>query len=230
MTGWSFTLCVGFFILGHFAYLDTPLVNNEYLTIEAAKGLVGLNQKGRLDYFFSSSGNPLGHPIVVALISFMTGYAHWAIRLPSLISGTAILFAGWLLWTRKRAGDSKLFLLWVVITLSNPVIWIFSARATSEMLHAGLLTIALLICHLARGRMNLHMLGGLVFAYSIITRFASILFVTGFIYLIFFGNNHQRTSVKDRSKQLLCYTLIPCLVSAIYLLVIYSEFGFFYDS
>lgn len=225
----NLSLCFwcAFLVAGHALYLNAPFVNFEYAFSEATHALTDPTYTQGLDRYWFSQANPLGYSAVAALImkTLHLDNSFWACRLPSLMAGMAILFAGWILVREIGASSAKLFNLWAAVTTLNPLVWVYTGRATADVLPTGLMCLAFALCYVAKGRTKFHVAAGLLFTLAILVKFNAILLGCGFVYLTFSARETAGKSLAKRSLPLLCYTALPGAALLTYLTWTYANFG-----
>ena len=120
------------FVLLHLAYINTPFVNLEWVYKIGTQYFLTDNQN-LLRTYFDFQANPITYSFIVSnLISFFDIDTYGVYRGPALIGGFLLLIA----LARKEIP-------WLVIIVAlNPLIWIYSGRAYSELLALGLMILA----------------------------------------------------------------------------------------
>ncbi len=138
----------------HLIYANTPLINYEYTMLEAGRYFFDPSHQAGLEIYLMTQGNPFGYPwIVSALLKLGLPASYLVTRLPALIGYLLILLSVsvWLEFFKKEQRPSDrpgLASHWLYCFLSlSPMIWIYSGRATADILPAGLglLSISLLM-------------------------------------------------------------------------------------
>ncbi|MFN3533170.1 MAG: ArnT family glycosyltransferase [Candidatus Brocadia sp.] len=220
-----FLFVVFLFIAGHGIYLNTPWVNLEYSFAEATRTILNPNYNIGLEHYWEIEANPLGYSLVTAIIASFLDISFWSVRIPSLLGGIAILFAGWAYYRKCKFKQNSLFMLWALFFSLNPLVWIYSGRATADILPVGLVVLAFLFCYCAQDRLWIHFIGGLCFSLAALVKFHSVLLGLGFAYIIFTNQNGQVIWGLRKGINLLFYSLLPAFVLGIYFFVIYKQFG-----
>ena len=221
----TFFFSVFAFIVGHGIYLNTPWVNLEYAFGEAARGILNPYYTTGFEKYWEVEANPLGYSLITASIASFLGISFWSIRIPSLLGGIAILVAGWLFYRSKDFKNNALFFLWTAIISITPLVWIYSGRATADVLPVGLVVLAFLFCYYAEERLWIHLIAGLCFSLASLVKLHSILLGVGFVYILFTDQEGKINWSRRRGLKFLFYSLLPAVILGIYFLVIYSQFG-----
>ena len=146
------------FLLGHLVYLNTPFVNLEWVYKAGTQYYLTWDYFF-LDQYFSGQANPLTYSFLSSFFVAIFGDNYINYRILALLGGSLILVA--------MARYKSPFL--ILIIGLNPLIWVYSGRAYSELLSVGLLVVAI----------ELHKNGylkGLIAGLSSIVKFHSILF------------------------------------------------------
>ena len=121
-----------FFLTLHILYINTPFVNYEWAyrfgTIAIAN-----QEHNLLRLFFNHQANPITYSLFSSLPFYIFGDQFASFRILSLLGGTILLV---LLLPKKNP-----FL--IMIVGLNPLIWIYTGRAYSEMLSVGIMMLAL---------------------------------------------------------------------------------------
>ena len=120
-----------FFCL-HLAYINTPFINLEWAYRQGSQLFLTGSEQSLNDYF-QYQANPLTYSYLSSWVVKLTGMDVYAsYRLFALGGGTLLLV--WL----ARFGNP-----WLLIIIGlNPLIWIYSGRAYSELLSVSLMVVA----------------------------------------------------------------------------------------
>ncbi len=120
------------FCILHILYINTPFVNLEWVYKIGTQYFLTDNQD-LLRSYFSLQANPITYSFVVSNLINFFGIDNYGIyRVPALVGGVLLLIA----LARKE-------LPWLVIIVAlNPLVWIYSGRAYSELLALGLMIFA----------------------------------------------------------------------------------------
>jgi len=225
-----FWFVIALFIFFHSIYLNTPLVNYEYTIFEAVKSLLNPNYTKGMDIYWSKQANPLGYSLVAATSAYFFGISYWSIRLPSMLGGVFILLAGFIYFHIKYYEKKILLIIWVLMVSLNPLFWVYSGRAFSDVLAVAFLSWAFLFCYLSNDSYKLHFLGGLCFSFAILVKFNSVLLGLGFFSILFVDKNIRITLNKKKILSALFYTILPVLILSVYFYLIYYNFGILFIS
>ena len=227
--------CVWFWcaviILGHGVVLNEPFVNFEYAFSEAARALAHPHYTQGMASYWAYQANPLGYSAIAALWLrlFDLPAAFWTVRIPALLGGCAVLFAGKKFYLGLGLGLDRigLFFLWAGATTLSPMMWIYTGRATSDVLSTGLVCLALSYCLLARGRMAYHLLAGTLLGIATLVKFNALLMGLGFVYIVFTERYIITQPLRARLWRLGCCTVLPAALMAVYFWWVYASFDVF---
>ena len=120
------------FTILHISYINTPFVNLEWVYKTGTQYFITGNQD-LLKNYFTFQANPITYSFIVSnFINFFDIDTYWVYRGPALFGGILLLIA----LARKENP-------WLVIIVAlNPLVWIYSGRAYSELLALGLMIFA----------------------------------------------------------------------------------------
>ena len=129
-------------VILHAFYINTPFVNLEYVFAQATQSL--LDPETGMSNYFSMQANPLGYVWFSTLFHFLMGEPEgfWSYRLASVSGLVAILGAGAVFTSSLKPDHNKEFHLWCALVTFSPLIWLFSGRATADILPVGLLLLS----------------------------------------------------------------------------------------
>lgn len=209
----------------HAFYINTPFVNLEYVFAHATKSLLDSEVQQGLSTYFSMQANPLGYVWFSAVFHFLTGEpdGFWSYRLASLAGLVAILGAGAIFTTSLTC--TRAFHLWCALVAFSPLIWVFSGRATADVLPVGLLFLSFAMAFEGEAKPVYRWLAPLIFLLAVIVKYHALLLAPGFMYIFWFQNERQFNGVWG--KKCGQFFLLPLLGIFIYLWSIYSQYGFF---
>jgi hypothetical protein len=225
--------CVWFWcaviVVGHGIVLNEPFVNLEYAFSEAARALAHPHYTEGLVRYWANQANPLGYSAITAvwLRLFDLPAAFWTVRIPALLGGCAILFAGRNFYLALGLHRTGLFFLWAGALTLSPMVWIYTGRATAEVLPTGLVCLALSYCFLARGRMAYHLLAGTLLGVATLVKFNALLMGFGFVYIVFTERCETEQPLRARLCRLGCYTVLPATLLVAYFWWVYASFDVF---
>ncbi len=127
-------LCWGlilFFVGLHLLYINTPFVNLEWVYRQGSQYFITQEQSS-VELYFSSQANPLTYSYLSSIAVRIFGDTYLSYRLFALIGGTLLLA----LLARHNNP-------WLILLVGlNPLIWIYSGRAYSELLSVGVMLLA----------------------------------------------------------------------------------------
>lgn len=222
-----FLFWLGVVIIGHITTLNAPFVNLEYAFSEAAHTLAEPSYTDGIQRYWATQANPLGYSLITAGLLRVLDVtpSFWFVRLPSLFGAVLILTSGWAFYRHTHSPAVSSFGLWAAATMLNPLCWIYTGQATSDVLSTGLICGAFLVCFGAKGRLFWHFIGGLLFSLSVIVKFNTALLGLGFVYLTFCEQEkNYSSSLLKKLSPLVFYTLLPAVTIGIYFIWIYSTF------
>lgn len=153
-----YILIISFFLL-HLIYLNTPFVNLEWVYKIGTDYFINLNPND-LSKYFSNQANPITYSFFSSFLVYVFGENFISYRLLALLGGTIIL----LCFVKYR---SPFLILMIGL---NPLIWVYSGRAYSELFSVGLMILAIEIEKKAY-------FGGLIGVISASVKYHSILFL-----------------------------------------------------
>lgn len=211
----------------HALYIDTPFVNLEYVFGEAVKNILDPYYKSGIQYYWTMQANPLGYAWVSSLIHYILGEPNgfWSFRIPSHLGFILILSSGAIFSCRLNSEEQKNFNLWCALTVFSPLIWIFSGRATADVLPVGLLMASFLLVFLGKEKPTFVKLGSVIFSFSILVKYHTLLMSLGFVYILFNQNNNKWD--KELFKKCLQFFIFPITLLGFYLCIIYIKYDFF---
>ena len=212
-------------VILHAFYINTPFVNLEYVFAQATQSLLDPQSKQGMADYFSMQANPLGYVGFSTLFHFLTGEPEgfWSYRLASLSGLVAILAAGAIFTSSLKPGHTREFHLWCALVTFSPLIWLFSGRATADILPVGLLLLSFALVFKSEVKTVYGWLASVVFLLAIGVKYHALLMAPGFIYIFWLQNRINGSWAKKCGQ----FFLLPLLGFATYLWVIYSQYGFF---
>ena len=121
------------FTFGHLLYINTPFVNFEWVYRLGSDYFYSKNPL-ILAAYFENQANPISYSFISSLlVKTFNIDDYFVYRLPSLFGSILLLYA-----------LAKFNNIWLLLVVGlNPLIWIYSGRAYSEMLSVGLMVFAL---------------------------------------------------------------------------------------
>lgn len=201
----SFYLILFFFVI-HLSFLNTPFVNYEWIYRMGSQAIVTSNYN-LLTLYFNNQANPITYSFLSSLPLILFGDHYATYRILSLIGGTLLL----ILLTRHK----KPFL--ILIVGLNPLIWIYSGRAFSEMLSVGVMMLAL-----ETNRNGV--LKGILVTFSSVIKYHSIVVCVSYWFLRWLDNLIKYKSISWQDKNLLAGIISICGLFSFFL-IYYQEHG-----
>ena len=212
-------------VILHAFYINMPFVNLEYVFAQATQSL--LDPETGMSNYFSLQANPLGYVWFSTLFHFLMGEPEgfWSYRLASVSGLVAILGAGAVFTSSLKPDHNKEFHLWCALVTFSPLIWLFSGRATADILPVGLLLLSFALVFKSEAKPVYRWLSPVIFLSAILVKYHALLMAPGFIYIFWCQNECQfnRAWVKKCGQ----FFLLPLLGFFTYLWVIYNQYGFF---
>ena len=194
-----------FFIL-HLAYIDSYFVNFEWVYRFGSQYFL-TNEKFYLEKYFDYQANPLTYSYLTSLIVKFTGIDQYFIyRIPALFGGILLLVT--------LSGYKNPWL--ILIVGLNPLIWIYSGRAYSELLSIGLLVLAF--------KVRKNYVDSLAVTFSAMIKFHSLPFLIIHNVLRWIVLNLEKKNLDFRKPELKSIFLQLTLF-LIFLLLYYKYFG-----
>ena len=192
----------------HLVYIHTPFVNLEWVYRHGSQFFL-TGDPYLLEQYFFLQANPITYSFLVSQLITFLGLDQFAIyRFPSLIGGILLLVC--------LARYQQPWL--VAVVALNPLIWIYSGRAYSELLAVGLMMLAY------EWRLS-PVIGGLTAAFSGMVKYHTMPFL-----LLYTGLKWGFTNLRERLRVLnnahFWITVITLLSWGGFLVVNRYEFGF----
>jgi 4-amino-4-deoxy-L-arabinose transferase-like glycosyltransferase len=214
-----------FCVIGHLFYINTPLVNNEWVFLEGVKGIIYENYREGLQCYFSNQANPIGLSICASIINIILGHpvSYWSIRIPSLLGVILILYS-FLSFNSYRNGKTGILSsIWCSLIVLSPLIWIFSGRAIPEVLSLGLVCFSYILCLKAKSKNNYYILSFLVLAMASLVKYHAAIIGIGIPYIIYLNNDSRLSKRFFKIASLYCIILLTTLI--VYFAIIYKYFN-----
>ena len=213
-------------IVLHAIYINTPFVNLEFVFANATQSLLSSEAGQGLSAYFSMQANPLGYVGFSTFFHFLMGEPEgfWSYRLASLSGLVAILGAGAIFTSSLKSNSIREFNLWCALVTFSPMIWLFSGRATADVLPVGLLLLSFAMVFVGEKRPIFRGLAPTIFLLAIVVKYHALLMAPGFMYIFWCQNQCQfnGTWAKNCGQ----FFLLPLLGIFAYLGVIYNQYGF----
>ena len=200
-----FYLILFFFVI-HLSFLNTPFVNFEWAYRMGSQAIVASNYN-LLTLYFNNQANPITYSFLSSLPLLLFGDHYATYRIFSLVGGTLLL----ILLVRHR----KPFL--ILIVGLNPLIWIYSGRAYSEMISVGMMMLALVTSR--NGFFK-----GILGAFAAVIKYHSIVVIGSYWGLRWFNNLIKNKTKAWKDKNFLAGAVSICGLIAFFL-IYYKEFG-----
>ena len=201
----SYYLILLFFLL-HLSYLNSPFVNYEWAYRVGSQAIVKSNYN-LLTLYFNNQANPITYSFLSSLPLFIFGNHYATYRIFSLVGGTLLL----ILLVRHRKP------VLILIVGLNPLIWIYSGRAYSEMISVGMMMLALVTSR--NGFFK-----GILGAFAAVIKYHSIVILGSYWGLRWFNNLIKNKTKAWKDKNFLAGAVSICGLIAFFL-IYYKEFG-----
>ena len=130
-TWWLYS-AIFFFVFVHLLYMNTPFVNLEWLYKVGTNYFLSQDIALQKEFFFHQA-NPITYSFVSSFFVYLFGDSYLNYRIAALIGGALVLIS--------LSKEKNVFL--ILMVALNPLFWIYSGRAYSELLSIGLMFLAL---------------------------------------------------------------------------------------
>ena len=216
----SLFLIVTLIVLIHLPTAFFPPVNMEFAFV-AAKQFIETGDRSYFDFYTTYQANTLGVPLVGYLINkvipFIDGLA--ATKLGSIAGIPLLAYSLVVMARRFNLSDTRILLL-VTFTLTNPIIWVYSQRATADFLPAamGMAGLSLFITNTTlRGRI----LSAGILGFAILLKYHAVFFLLVVCLYWIFNEKSHRVLPKVG-----LYCTLASLIPATYIIFAKINFGF----
>ena len=211
-------------------WMGRGYVNLEYPFSMAARALSDSRYAGQIDNYFAVQANPLGYSFVLAIIYKIFGYHDWfwLAKLPSLCGALMILVSGWMLTRDRWRSRRSLFYFWSCLVILNPLFIAFATSSTADVLHIGLLMLAIAIASENRsGSWARPLIAALIFGLAIITKYIPMYFGLAFIAIACLKIGLKKRPAKIIRRDIAIYLVVPGLILFTYIWWLYSRYSVF---
>ena len=211
-------------------WMGRGYVNLEYPFSMAARGLSDSRFTDQIAFYFEIQANPLGYSFVLAIIYKIFGYHDWfwLAKLPSLGGALMIIFAGWMLTRDRWHGRRSLFYFWSSLIILNPLFVAFATSSTADVLHIGLLMLAIAIAFESKNdSWVMPTIASLIFGFAVITKYIPMYFGLAFIAIAVLGKTELKRMPKLIWRDITIYVLVPGLILSLYIWWLNSRFSIF---
>ena len=201
-------------------------MNLEYVFALATQSFHDPEAKQGISTYFSMQANPLGYVWFSSVFHFLAGEpeGYWSYRLASLSGLVAIIGAGAILTSSLKSIRTGEFNLWCALVTFSPIIWLFSGRATADVLPVGLLLLGFALVFISEKKPLYEWLASILFLLAIIVKYHALLMAPGFMYIFWCQNQCQLNAAWVR--KCVQFFLLPLLGVIAYSWVIYNQYGF----
>lgn len=214
-------------------WMGRGYVNLEYPFSMAARALSDSRYAGQIDTYFAVQANPLGYSFVLAIIYKIFGYHDWfwLAKLPSLCGALMILVSGWMLTRDRWQSRRSSFYFWSSMIILNPLFIAFATSSTADVLHIGLLMLAIAIAYENRGYSWVSpFIASLIFGLAVMTKYMPIYFGTAFIVIAFSKRGVERRLARIVRRDIAIYLLAPGAILILYILWLKVRYAVFISS
>jgi len=211
-------------------WISSGYVNYEFPVEIAARVLSRSGLDGEMKFYFLNQANPLGYSIFLSFIYRIFGYHdwQWLTRVPSLFGACLSCIAGWMLFKRLVDPSGKGFLRWSLLVLCNPLFFVYSTKATADVLPVGLVMMSFALASKASLKSwRSLVLSGVFFGLSVITKYNMILLAPA---LCAFYLQIEKSGVSNLKRLLrsVPLTMFPAAtIFVVYTWWVYARFGVF---
>jgi hypothetical protein len=214
------------FFLFHIIFINFYPVNFEFAFIESSSFIKEGFDKEIANRFFNQQANSFFFSFLISLLSFILPVLK-PIYIGKILSASSIILIGLAAINLKKSKlldankyfNKNLFLIFIIL---NPLIWVFSYRATPDVFSSSLAFYGFSLALLHKDKLKYFYLAGLIMglasALKIIT---GIYFLLSFILLINFGN--LKKNINNYFLFCFYYSIIPIIFYSI----IFFNFQFF---
>ncbi|MEY3396179.1 MAG: hypothetical protein RLZZ534_141 [Actinomycetota bacterium] len=211
-------------------WMGRGYVNLEYPFSMAARGLSDSRFADQLDAYFGVQANPLGYSFVLAVIYKIFGYHDWfwLAKLPSLCGALMIIVSGWMLTRDRWHGRRSLFYFWSSLIILNPLFVAFATSSTADVLHIGLLMLAIAIAFESKNdSWVMPTIASLIFGLAVITKYIPMYFGLAFIAIAVLGKSELKRNPKLIWRDITIYVLVPGAILVFYIWWLYVKYSVF---
>ena len=211
-------------------WMGRGYVNLEYPFSMAARGLSDSRFADQLDVYFGIQANPLGYSFVLAIIYKIFGYHDWfwLAKLPSLCGALMIIISGWMLTRDRWHGRRSLFYFWSSLIILNPLFVAFATSSTADVLHIGLLMLAIAIALESKNdSWVMPTIASLIFGFAVITKYIPMYFGLAFIAIAVLGKSELKRMPKIIWRDITIYVLVPGAILVFYIWWLYVNYSVF---
>lgn len=211
-------------------WMGRGYVNLEYPFSMAARALSDSRYAGQIDTYFANQANPLGYSFVLAIIYKIFGYHDWfwLAKLPSLCGALMILISGWTLTRDRWRSRRSLFYFWSSLIILNPLFSAFATSSTADVLHIGLLMLAIAIAYENRSTgWARTLIAALIFGLAIITKYIPIYFGLAFIAIAFLDISEMKRNPKLIRRDIAIYLLGAGVILFAYISWLWVKYSVF---
>ena len=216
----SLFFIVTLIVLLHMATAFFPPVNMEFAFV-AAKQYIETGERSYFDFYTAYQANTLGVPLVGYLINkvipFIDGLA--ATRLGSIAGIPLLAYSVAVMARRFNLSDTRILLL-VTFILTNPIVWVYSQRATADFLPVAV-GMAGLALFLTKDTLRGRVLSAFILGFAIVLKYHAIFFLlVACLYWIFNEKSYRAL------PKVGLYGILASLIPATYIIFVKINFGF----
>lgn len=215
----EYIFIIGLFFFAHCLLVLLPAINLEFAFVDAAR-YFKTGEVTLIDQYFQLQANTVGLPILSSLVSFLAPGLEMLIVI-RLLSASGIILLGIAILNLCDFFNRKESLHLLILILLNPLIWVFSARATSDFLPAALGLFAISIVLKKNISLFNIIFSGVLLGLASILKYHAILFL--FLLVPFFWDPIIQTF---KFKYFIIITSISLSLLAIFLIFVFVSFGF----
>ena len=214
-------------------WMGRGYVNLEYPFSMAARGLSDSRFADQVDSYLGMQANPLGYSFVLAAIYKIFGYHDWfwLAKLPSLCGALMIIVSGWMLTRDRWQNRRSQFYFWSSLVTLNPLFVAFGTSSTADVLHIGLLMMAIAIAMENQNHSWIRpFFASMIFGLAIITKFIPIYFCFAFIAIAVLDKSKLQRTPKHICRDIAMYVLVPGAILFFYILWLKIRYSVFISS
>jgi len=211
-------------------WISSGYVNYEFPVEIAARVLSRSGLDSEMKFYFDNQANPLGYSIFLSFIYRIFGYHdwQWLTRVPSLFGACLSCIAGWVLFKKLVDPRGKGFLRWSLLVLCNPLFFVYSTKATADVLPVGLVMMSFALASKASLKSwRLPALSGIFFGLSVITKYNMIFFAPALCVFCLQIETSGDLNLKRLLRSVPLIVFPAATIFIVYTWWVYARFGVF---
>jgi len=210
---------LGVFFFAHCLLILLPAINLEFAFVDAAR-YFKTGDTTLIHQYFLLQANTIGLPFLSSLASFLAPDLDMLIVI-RLLSASGIILLGIAILNLCDFFNRKESLHLLIIILLNPLVWVFSGRATADFLPAALGIFAISIAIQKNISVSNIICSGILLGLASILKYHAIFFLL--LLTPFFWNSITRTF---KFKYFFIVASISLGLLTLFLILVFVNFGF----